>query len=89
VEKDLAYSQEYPKLPSQPQKTPVVSKTKRKLVVQTQVVSTPETNCSRSTQSYESSYFLPGKFLGKAATLLVVILGAATNHEGLPQHTTL
>jgi len=39
VEKDSAYSQEYPKLPSQPQKTPVVCKTERRPAVKTQEVS--------------------------------------------------
>jgi len=72
VEEDSAYSQEYPKLPSQPQKTSVVSKTtQRRPAVQTQVVSPPETIRSRSTQPYGSSYFLPGKLLGKAATFLL------------------
>jgi len=61
VEEDSAYSQEWPKLPSQLQKTPGVGKMKRRLAVWTQVVSPPETNCSRSIQSYVSSYFLPGK----------------------------
>jgi len=47
MEEDSAYSQEYPKLPSRPQKTPVVSKTaRRRPAVQTQVASPPETNRS-------------------------------------------
>jgi len=72
VEEDSAYSQEYPRLHSRPQKTPVVSKTtQRRPTVRTQVVSPPETNCSRSTQLYGSSYFLPGKISGKAATFLL------------------
>jgi len=72
VEDDSAYSQEYPKLPSQPQKTPVVSKTTQmRPAVRTQVVSLPETNRSRSTQPYRSSYFLPGKILGRAAPFLL------------------
>jgi len=78
MKEDSAYSQEYPKLPSRPQKTPVVSKTKRRPAVQTQVVSAPETSCSRSTQLYRSSYFLPGKILGKAATFLLDT-GCTTN----------
>jgi len=72
VEEDSAYSQEYPKLPSHPQKTPVVSKTtQRRPAVRTQVVSPRETNRSRSAQPYGSSYFLPGKTSGKAATFLL------------------
>jgi len=72
VEKDLAYSQEYPKLPSQPQKTPIVSKTtQRRPAVRTQVLSPPQTNRSRGTQPYGRSYFLPRKILGTAATFLL------------------
>jgi len=71
VEEDSAYSQEHPKLRSQPQKTPVVSMIKKRPAVRTQVVSSPKTNHFRSTQPYESSYFLPGKILGKAATFLL------------------
>jgi len=79
VEEDSAYSQEYPKPPSRPQKTPAVSKTtQRRPAVQTQVVSPPETNRSRSVQPYGSSYFLPGKILGKAATFLLDT-GCTTN----------
>jgi len=37
----------------------------------TQEVSSPETDHSRSTQPYESSYFLPGKIVGKAANFLL------------------
>jgi len=63
VEEDSAYSQEYPKLPSRPQKTPVVSKTtRRRPAVRTQVVSPPETNRSRSTQRMEAATSCPGKF---------------------------
>ena len=71
VEEDSAYSQEYPKLPSRPQKTPVVCKTKRRPAVRTQEVSPPETDRPRSTQPYGSSYFLPEKISGKAATFLL------------------
>jgi len=72
VEEGPAYSQEYPKLPSRPQKTPVISKTtQRRSAVRTQIVSPTETTRSRSTQPYGSSYFLPGKILGKAATFLL------------------
>jgi len=78
VEEDSAYSQEYPKLPSQSQKTPIVSKTTRRPAVRTQGVSPPETNRSRSTQPYGSSYFLPGKISGKAATFLLDT-GCTTN----------
>jgi len=78
VEEESAYSQEYPKLPSRPQKTPIVSKTKRRPAVRTQVVSPSETNRCRSTQPYGSSYFLPGKILGKAATFLLDT-GCTTN----------
>jgi len=79
VGEDSAYSQEYPKLPSQPQKSPVVSKTtQRRPAVRTQVVSPPETNRSRSTQPYGSSYFLPEKLSGKAATFLLDT-GCTTN----------
>ena len=73
-----AYSQEYPKLPSQSQKTPVVCKTKRRPVVRTQEVFPPETDRPRSTQPYGSSYFLPGKISGKAATFLLDT-GCTTN----------
>jgi len=56
VEEDSAYSQEYPKLPSRPQKTRVVSKTtQRRPAVRFQVVSPPETKRSRSTQPDGSS----------------------------------
>jgi len=79
VKEDSAYLQEYPKLPSQPQKTPVISKTtQRRPAVQTQVVSPPESNRSRSTQPYGSSYFLPRKNSGKAATFLLDT-GCTTN----------
>jgi len=79
MEEDSAYSQEYPKLPSRFQKTPVVSKTtKRRPAVRTQVVSPPDTNRSRSIQPYRSSYFLPGKNSGKAATFLLDT-GCTTN----------
>jgi len=79
VEEDPAYSQEYPKLTSRPQKTPVVSKTtQRRPALRAQVVSPPETTRSRSTQPYGSSYFLPGKILGKAATFLLDT-GCTTN----------
>jgi len=79
VEEDSAYSQEYPKLPSRPQKTPVVSKTTQKRpAVRTQVVSPPETNHSRSTQPHGSSYFLPRKISGRAATFLLDT-GCTTN----------
>jgi len=79
VEEDPAYSQEYPKLPSRPQKTSVVSKTtQRRPAVPTQVVSPPETTRSRSTQPYGSSYFLPEKISGKAATFLLDT-GCTTN----------
>jgi len=44
----------------------------------TQVVSLPETNRSRSTQPYGSSYFLPGNNLGKSATFLLGT-GCTTN----------
>jgi len=44
-------------------------------IVRTQVMSPPETNRS---QPYESSYFLPGKISGKAATFLLDI-GCTTN----------
>jgi len=72
VEEDSAYLQEYPKLPSRPQKTLVLSKTtQRRPAVRTQVVSPSGTNRSRSTQPYGSSYFLPRKILGKAATFLL------------------
>jgi len=70
VEKDSAYSQEFPKLHSQPQKTPKIVKTKKRPAIRTQVVSPSETTHSRSTQPYESSYFLPGKISGKAAAFL-------------------
>jgi len=46
--------------------------------VQTQVVSPPETNRSRSTQPYGSSYFLPRKLSGKAVTFLLDT-GCTTN----------
>jgi len=79
VEEDSAYSQEYPQPPSQPQKTPVISKTtQRRPAVRTQVLSPPETNRSRSTQPYGSSYFLPGNILGKAVTFLLNT-GCTTN----------
>jgi len=79
VEEDPAYSQEHPKLSSRPQKTPVVSKTTQRWpAVRTQGVSPPETTGSRSTQPYGSSYFLPRKFLGKAATFLLDT-GCTTN----------
>jgi len=79
VEEDSAYSQEYSKLPSRSQKTPAVAKTtQRQPAVRTQVVSPPETNCSRSTQPYGSSYFLPGKLLGKTTTFLLDT-GCTTN----------
>jgi len=79
VEEDSAYSQEYPKLPFCPQKTPVFSKTtQRRPAVRTQVVSPPETNRSRNTQLHGSSYFLHGKLSGKAATFLLDT-GCTTN----------
>jgi len=52
--------------------------TQRQTAVWTQVVSPPETNRSRSTQPYGSSYFLPGKLLCKTATFLLDI-GCTTN----------
>jgi len=63
--------QKYPQLPSQHQKTLVISKTMSRPAVQTQVVSPPETNRFRITQSYGSSYFLPRKISGKAVTFLL------------------
>jgi len=75
VEEDSVYSQEYPKLPSRP----VVSKTtQRRPAVRTQVVSSPEMTRSRSAQPYGSSYFLPRKISGKAATFLLDT-GCTTN----------
>jgi len=79
VKEDSAYLQEYPKLPSRSQNTPIVSKaTQRRPAVRTQVVSLPETSHSRSTQPYGSSYFLPGKISGRAATFLLAT-GCTTN----------
>jgi len=78
IEEDPAYSQEFPKLPSRPLKTPVVIKTRRQPTVVTQEVSPTEADQAESVQPYGSSYFPPGKNAGKTATFRLET-GCTTN----------
>jgi len=66
VEEDSAYSQEYPKLPSRPQKTPVVSKTtQRRPAVRTQVVSPQRLTAPEAPSRMEAATSCPEKFRAK------------------------
>jgi len=62
VEEDSAYSQEYPKLSSRPQKTPVVSKMMRRPAVQTQVVSPQRLTASGAPSRMEAATSCPQNF---------------------------
>jgi len=78
VEEDTDSNQDFPQLPSKPQKSPVVPRTFKRPTAQTQEVPPPETDYTKHTQPYGSSYFLPSKIAGKAATFLLDT-GCTTN----------